>query len=216
MVWKEKVIRGYNWSFCSMLKCIPKAGIDKLFQLILNPGTAQRRLKTEEQHANRKKIQLLKSNSLPPLSEQRMASRRSSEKSSKRNFSFARFHLLFWNNATGTGRDRTTPRVQVPFHPINRTRCQGCNGHSCQWLSYVQHEEGLRLVSPDIFTLLWREGGDEDNIILRTWLQTSCPHKSVSLYTPFIDNGKKVSPFDSKNYHSKPNPARQSRSSGRY
>lgn len=42
-----------------MLKCIPKAGIDKLFQLILNPGTAQHRLKTEEQQANRKKIQLL-------------------------------------------------------------------------------------------------------------------------------------------------------------
>lgn len=39
-----------------MLKCIPKAGIDKLFQLILNPGTAQHRLKTEEQRANGKKF----------------------------------------------------------------------------------------------------------------------------------------------------------------
>lgn len=39
-----------------MLKCIPKARIDKLFQLILNPGTAQPRLKTEEQQANRKKL----------------------------------------------------------------------------------------------------------------------------------------------------------------
>lgn len=39
-----------------MLKCIPKAGIDKLFQLMLNPGTAQPRLKTEEQQASGKKF----------------------------------------------------------------------------------------------------------------------------------------------------------------
>jgi len=37
-----------------MLKCIQKAGIDKLFQLVSSPGTAQHRLKTEKQQANRK------------------------------------------------------------------------------------------------------------------------------------------------------------------
>lgn len=72
MVWKEKVIRGYSWSSCSVLKCILKAGIGKLFQLILNPRTAQHRLKIEKQQAKRKKIQLLKTNFLPPLAEQRM------------------------------------------------------------------------------------------------------------------------------------------------
>lgn len=58
-----------------------------------------------------------------------MAPRRSSsERSSKRNFIFACFHVVFWNNSSGTGRDTTAPCVQVQFHPINSTRCQAVSG----------------------------------------------------------------------------------------
>lgn len=57
-----------------------------------------------------------------------MISRRSSEKSSKRNFPFAWFHLVFRKNASGTGCDTTAPHVQVQFQPINRTRCQAVGG----------------------------------------------------------------------------------------
>lgn len=57
-----------------------------------------------------------------------MASRRSREKSSKRNFPFACFHLVFWKNASGTGCDTTAPHVQEQFQPINRTRCQSVSG----------------------------------------------------------------------------------------
>lgn len=88
------------------------------------------------------------------------SSRSSSKKSSWRNFSLGCFQY-----ASGAVCDVTAPHVPGRFHPVSRTRCQGCGGHSWQWLIYVQHEEGLRfLVTPDIFALLWRGGADEDNV----------------------------------------------------
>lgn len=107
--------------------------------------------------------------------------------------------------------DMTAPHIPAQLHPVGRTRCQGCGGHSWQW-----HDEGLWLMTPDSVVLLWREGADEDNIPFRTWLQTCCPRKSVSLYIPIIDHSKKVSPFGSKKASRQTKPSRQCRGSGRY
>lgn len=61
-------------------------------------------------------------------------------------------------------------------------------------------------MTPDILALLWREGADEENVPLRTWLRSCCPHKSVSLYILSIDRDKKVRFFSTEKYHSKRNP----------
>lgn len=143
-----------------------------------------------------------------------MASRRSSEKSYKRNFIFTCFHLVFWNNSSGTGHDTTAPHVQVQFHPINRTRCQAVSGFAMS-----STKRGWDWC-PLIFLHCFEE---REQIRITSHCVLDCKPVAhinqspfINQYAPFIDNGKKVSPFDSKSYHSKPNPVRQSRSSGRY
>lgn len=74
-----------------------------------------------------------------------------------------------------------------------KAMAEGDGNDSWQWFICVQHEDWLRfLVTPDIFAFRSRDGADEDNISLHTWMQTCCPHKSVSLYIPIINYGKKV------------------------
>jgi len=110
LVWKEKVIRGYDWS---MLKCIPKAGIDQLFQLISNPGTAQHRLKIEKQQAKRKKKIFLSQTFFFHMQHREWSSKSSSKNSSD-------------IGMPGVVLDMSTPHIPVQFHPVSRMGCQGC------------------------------------------------------------------------------------------